>query len=114
MLNNAGQNEELAAMIDWKEALKTGLEMTGFDNPDKFFKSEEESQIDQAANFIKQLPEDLQSAVMQNVQPILEQVQMILQQGEQNGNQNITPMGESEQAQPTQAEFGGVPAGANM
>ena len=81
MLNAAGNNPELAQAIDWKEALKTGLEMTGFDNPDKFFKSEADSQIDQAANFIKQMPEQLQGAVMQNIQPILEQAQMIIQQG---------------------------------
>ena len=81
MLNAAGNNEELYAVIDWKEALKTGLEMTGFDNPDKFFKSEAETQIDQAANFIKQMPEELQGAVMQNIQPVLQQAQMIMQQG---------------------------------
>lgn len=86
MLNSAGQNPELAARIDWIEALKTGLEMTGFDNPDKFFKSEEESQIDQAANYIKQLPAEYQQAVMQNVQPVLQQVQAIMQGGN-NGNQ---------------------------
>ena len=67
MLNAAGNNPELAAAIDWKEALKTGLEMTGFDNPDKFFKSEADNQIDQAASFVKQMPEDLQGAVMQSI-----------------------------------------------
>ena len=93
MLNSAGENPELAARIDWIEALKTGLEMTGFDNPDKFFKSEEDSQIDQAANFIKQLPAEYQQAVMQNVQPVLQQVQAIMQQGGINGNQVSQTMG---------------------
>ena len=88
MLQSAGENEELAPIIDWKEALKTGLEMTGFDNPDKFFKSEAESQIDQAANFIKQMPEELQGAVMQNIQPVLQQAQMIMQQQQQEGGMN--------------------------
>jgi hypothetical protein len=88
MLSSAGENPELAPIIDWKEALKTGLEMTGFDNPDKFFKTEAATQIDEAANFIKQMPEELQGTVMQNISPILEQAQMILQQ-EQQGNSNV-------------------------
>jgi hypothetical protein len=88
MLNSAGQNPELAAHIDWIEALKTGLEMTGFDNPDKFFKSEEESQIDEAANYIKQLPEPFQMEIMQTVQPMLQRANVLMQQqGGNNGNQ---------------------------
>ena len=87
MLNAAGENPELAPTIDWKEALKTGLEMTGFDNPDKFFKTEAQSQIDQAANFVKQMPEEMQNAVMQNIQPILQQAQLIIEQ-QQKGQQN--------------------------
>lgn len=86
MLSQAGENPELAPVIDWKEALKTGLEMTGFDNPDKFFKPESEIEIDQAANFVKQLPEDLQGAVMQNIQPILEQAQQYMQMQQQGVN----------------------------
>ena len=86
MLSQAGENPELAPVIDWKEALKTGLEMTGFDNPDKFFKPESEIEIDQAANFVKQLPGDLQGAVMQNIQPVLQQAQMIMQQQQQGAN----------------------------
>ena len=93
MLNAAGNNPELAAAIDWKEALKTGLEMTGFDNPDKFFKSEAENQIDQAASFVKQMPEDLQNAVMQSIQPILEQAQMIIQQQGVNREGGINAQG---------------------
>ena len=87
MLNSAGQNPELMPVIDWKEALKTGLEMTGFDNPDKFFKSESEMQIDQAATFVKQLPEDVQGAVMQNISPILEQAQQYMQMQQQGQQQ---------------------------
>ena len=60
--------------------------MTGFDNPDKFFKPESEIEIDQAANFVKQLPGDLQGAVMQNIQPVLQQAQMIMQQQQQGAN----------------------------
>lgn len=92
MLNSAGENPELAQRIDWVETLKTGLEMTGFDNPDKFFKSESESQIDQVAGFVKQLPEQFQMEIMQTIQPMLQQAQMILQnQGAQNGESNIYP-----------------------
>ena len=76
MLNAAGQNPELAQMIDWKEALKTGLEMTGFDNPDKFFKPDDE--ITQVTDFVRQLPPELQGAIMQNIQPMLQQAQVIM------------------------------------
>ena len=97
MLSQAGENPELAPVIDWKEALKTGLEMTGFDNPDKFFKPESEIEIDQAANFVKQLPGDLQGAVMQNIQTVLQQAQMIMQQQQQGANnagnqETVSPM----------------------
>jgi len=99
MLNAAGENPELAQRIDWMEALKTGLEMTGFDNPDKFFKSEADSKIDQAANVIKQLPEDVQNIVMQNVYGTLQNVEQIYAQENQGGNngyQSAAPMGISQ------------------
>ena len=95
MLNAAGQNPELAQRIDWMEALKTGLEMTGFDNPDKFFKSENDMQVDQVANFVKQLPEEYQMQIMQSIQPMLQQAQVLLQQqGANNGNQVTQAMGQ--------------------
>ena len=95
MLNAAGQNPELAQRIDWMEALKTGLEMTGFDNPDKFFKSENDMQVEQVANFVKQLPEEYQMQIMQTIQPMLQQAQMLLQQqGANNGNQVTQAMGQ--------------------
>lgn len=105
MLAEAGQNPELAPVIDWKEALKTGLEMTGFDNPDKFFKSEADSQIDAAASFIKQMPEELQGAVMQNISPVLEKAQeyMQMQKEGNNGNQTTQSVGAPEQTQYAQA-----------
>ena len=94
MLNAAGENPELAPKIDWMEALKTGLEWTGFDNPDKFFKTEAQSQIDEAANFIKQLPEEYQQAVIQQIQPMLQQMQMMIQQRgqQQNAQRQETPV----------------------
>ena len=84
MLNAAGNNPVLAQNIDWLEALKTGLEMVGFDNADKFFK--EPSPVDQVADFVKQLPQEYQQAIMQNIQPMLQQAQMIM--GEQNAQRN--------------------------
>ena len=86
LLSSAGNNPELAQMIDWKEALKTGLEMTGFDNPDKFFKPDDE--ITQVSDFVRQLPPELQGAIMQNLQPMLQQAQAIMEQqgGMNEGN----------------------------
>lgn len=87
MLNAAGNNPVLMERIDWVEALKTGLESLGFDNPDKFFT--EPSQIDQVADFVKQLPEDYQNAILQQIQPMLQQAQMAMQaQGQQQGEIN--------------------------
>lgn len=77
MLNAAGNNPVLMERIDWVEALKTGLESLGFDNPDKFFT--EPSQVDQVADFVKQLPEDYQNAILQQIQPMLQQAQMVMQ-----------------------------------
>ena len=96
LLSSAGNNPELAQMIDWKEALKTGLEMTGFDNPDKFFKPDDE--ITQVGEFVRQLPPELQGAIMQNLQPMLQQAQMIMKQqggaNEQGTQTNFSPVPE--------------------
>ena len=82
MFNAAGNNEVLAQRIDWVEVLKTGLESIGFDNADKFFT--EPSEIDQVADFVKQLPQEYQQAIMQNITPMLQQAQMAMQaQGQQ-------------------------------
>lgn len=83
MLNSAGNNPELLERIDWVEALKTGLESLGFDNTDKFFK--DLSEIDQVAEFVKQLSPEYQQAIMQNITPMLQEAQMVMaQQGEIN------------------------------
>ena len=82
MFNAAGNNEVLSQRIDWVEVLKTGLESVGFDNADKFFI--EPSEIDQVADFVKQLPPELQQAIMQNIMPMLQEAQMAMQaQGQQ-------------------------------
>ena len=77
MFNAAGNNEVLSQRIDWVEVLKTGLESVGFDNADKFFT--EPSEIDQVADFVKQLPQEYQQAIMQNITPMLQQAQMAMQ-----------------------------------
>ena len=82
MLNSAGNNPELLERIDWVEALKTGLESLGFDNTDKFFK--DLSEIDQVAEFVKQLPPEYQQVIMQNITPMLQEAQMVMaSQGQQ-------------------------------
>ena len=82
MFNAAGNNEVLSQRIDWVEVLKTGLESVGFDNADKFFT--EPSEIDQVADFVKQLPPELQQAIMQNITPMLQEAQMVMaSQGQQ-------------------------------
>ena len=85
MFNAAGNNEVLAQRIDWVEVLKTGLESVGFDNADKFFT--EPSEIDQVADFIKQLPQEYQQAIMQNITPMLQQAQMAMQAQRQQQEQ---------------------------
>lgn len=59
---NVGKDQELKQMIDWREAITTAVEMTGFDNPDKFFK-EESPAVSQMFNVIKQLPEEMQNQI---------------------------------------------------
>lgn len=82
MFNAAGNNEVLSQRIDWVEVLKTGLESVGFDNADKFFT--EPSEIDQVADFVKQLPPEMQQAIMQNIAPMLQEAQMVMaSQGQQ-------------------------------
>lgn len=76
MFNAAGNNEVLSQRIDWVEVLKTGLESVGFDNADKFFT--EPSEIDQVADFVKQLPPEYQQRVIQDMMPTLQEAQMVM------------------------------------
>ena len=70
--------EDPEVPLEKPEIVKTGLEMVGFDNAEKFFG--EKNEVDQVADFVKQLPPELQQAIMQNIQPMLEQAQIIMQQ----------------------------------
>lgn len=77
-LTGAAQLPQLAERIDWVEAFKKYLENSGFDNIDAIIT--EPSQVDQVADFVKQLPPQMQQAIMQNIQPMLQQAQMMIQQ----------------------------------
>lgn len=81
MLRESGANPELSQKIDWVASLKKGLEMVGFDNPDQFFK--DDTPIDQMVNQLKQLPEQAQMAVVQQVQPLVQQIMLSMQQQQQ-------------------------------
>ena len=81
-LTGAAQLPQLVDRIDWVEAFKKYLENSGFDNVDNIIT--EPSEIDQVADFVKQLPQEYQQAIMQNITPMLQQAQMAMQaQGQQ-------------------------------
>lgn len=86
MLNAAGNNDVLSQRIDWVEVLKTGLESVGFDNTDKFFT--EPSEIDQVAEFVKQLPPEYQQRAIQDMMPTLQEAQMVMESQGQQGVMN--------------------------
>ena len=76
-LTGAAQLPQLAERIDWIEAFKRYLENSGFENTDNLIT--EPSEIDQVADFVKQLPQEYQQAIMQNIAPMLQQAQMAMQ-----------------------------------
>ena len=76
-LTGAAQLPQLVDRIDWVEAFKKYLENSGFDNVDNIIT--EPSEIDQVADFVKQLPPEMQQAIMQNITPMLQQAQMAMQ-----------------------------------
>ena len=76
-LTGAAQLPQLVDRIDWVEAFKKYLENSGFDNVDNIIT--EPSEIDQVADFVKQLPQEYQQAIMQNITPMLQQAQMDMQ-----------------------------------
>ena len=78
----AAQLPQLSDRIDWVDAFKRYLEQSGYENVDSLFT--EPSEIDQVADFVKQLPQEYQQAIMQNITPMLQQAQMAMQaQGQQ-------------------------------
>lgn len=73
LFSKIGEDPELKQLIDWREVITTGVEMTGFDNPDKFFKTENPV-VSQMQNLLKKLPEDMQVQISQMVLASLQQM----------------------------------------
>ena len=82
-LVGGAQIQEIHDNVDWLEAFKRYLENSGFDNVDGIIKPK--SPVDETFSFVKQLPEQFQQAIVQNIQPMLQQAQMMIQQGGMNG-----------------------------
>lgn len=85
MMNAAANNSALFPKIDWEEVLRTGLESNGFDNTDKFFK--DDSPIEQLAEGIKKMPEQLQQLIIQEIMPVIKNTINYAQQMQQVQNQ---------------------------
>jgi hypothetical protein len=79
-----GQNQQLFALIDWKEVIVTAVEMVGFDNTDKFFV--EDTPAQQFSEQLKQIPPQMQQQVVgmfsQQLQQMAQQYQMQQQQAQ--------------------------------
>lgn len=90
LFQGAGQHPELFAMVDWKEVFTTGVEMIGFDNPDKFFADETPAQ--QFSEQLKQIPAELQGQVVgmfsQQLQQMAQRYQMQQQQQQMQAQAN--------------------------
>ena len=76
-LVGAAQLPQLADRIDWVEAFKRYLEQSGYENVDSLFT--EPSEIDQVADFVKQLPPEYQQRAIQDMMPTLQEAQMAMQ-----------------------------------
>lgn len=63
---NVGKDQEMRQMIDWREVITTGIEMTGFDNPEKFFKKDNDF-VTKMTEEIKKLPEEMQQQISMSV-----------------------------------------------
>lgn len=72
---------ELQQQIDWKEVLVTYIEGLGWDNTDKFFK--EPTPVNQFAEQLNQMPEELQGQAVEHFSQELQQFTQIQQQQEQ-------------------------------
>lgn len=80
VFTRAAQDPELRPRLDLQEAVKQVVESIGFENVDKYFT--EPTMVDEMANFVKQLPEEMQQMLLQQIQPIIQQAQMMLQGGQ--------------------------------
>jgi hypothetical protein len=75
-LVSAAQLPQLADRIDWVEAFKRYIEQSGYENVDSLFT--EPSEIDQVADFVKQLPPEYQQRAIQAMMPTLQEAQMVM------------------------------------
>lgn len=66
IFKEVAKDQELRSMVDWREVLTTGVEMTGFDNPDKFFIKENDATF-QMTQELKKLPEEMQNQISMSV-----------------------------------------------
>lgn len=83
LLQGSAQLPQLNSIIDWKEAFVTALEMTGFDNTDKFLLSD--TPINKLTQQLEQVPQELQQQV---VGILSQQLQQMEQQYQQQQQQN--------------------------
>ena len=81
IFKEAWQDPEVARRLNKIEIIRTGIENTGFDNIDKFFK--EPSQVQEIANMVEQMPPQAQEMIAGQVMPIIQQVMQALK-GQQN------------------------------
>lgn len=82
VFTRAAQDEGVRPYLDLQSVIKQVVESIGFENPDKFFT--EPTMADEMAEFVKQLPEEVQNMLLQQIQPYFQQAQMMVQGG-QNG-----------------------------
>lgn len=66
IIKDAAQDQEFRQMFDWREVFTTAFEMTGFDNPDKFFLKENDMTF-QMTQELKKLPEEMQNQISMSV-----------------------------------------------
>ncbi len=81
LFNAIGQNPELFAMVNWREVITTALEMTGFDNTEKFL--QDETPAMQFAQQLNQIPPEMQKQIVQMFSQQLTQLQQQYQQQQQ-------------------------------
>jgi len=81
LFNAVAQNPELFKMVNWREVITTALEMTGFDNTEKFLN--EDTPATQFSQELSQLPPEMQEQVVQMFSQQLQQMQQQYQQQQQ-------------------------------
>ncbi len=86
LFTQIAQDPEMRKMCNWRELITTAVELVGFDNSDKFFMPE--SPLTEVYQVLLQAPEDIQQAIAQQGQAIIQQMQMQQQAQAQQGQLN--------------------------